>query len=419
MKDNAPEDSVVDRLRHAVEGAVLPKAARGHAAHLIQRLSSPVRLTLLGPPGAGKSELVNMFLGRSLIEAGLKLPTMEVAWGDREEIEVTSMNGAVSTQPGLDLKSAAATRPAFLKVTLPVPILKKLSLLEVVTNGGADELRSAVDWAVRRTDITLWCTQTFDAEERALWSRVPDGLKDHAFLVLSKADVLSAQKALTDRIADLETVVAEEFHSLFAVATLQGIKAQSRPGGLDEAMYHGSGGSALTSEILRHAERGRRADLDSAQLFLARYNVGPVPMVAPPQVKPDTAPEPKPEPAPAPTVAEIALPSAHPPIDPDLFVGATRFLKRRAEALAGKIEDAVEGDTREVLEECSEAVEHLIDMFSNDDSGCPVADEFLDDLNEASEIMVLMQIEPGDGPAADAATLLLQLRREMEMKLAA
>ena len=62
MKDNAPEDSVVDRLRHAVEGAVLPKAARGHAAHLIQRLSSPVRLTLLGPPGAGKSDLVNMFL---------------------------------------------------------------------------------------------------------------------------------------------------------------------------------------------------------------------------------------------------------------------------------------------------------------------------------------------------------------------
>ena len=91
--------------------------------------------------------------------------------GESEEIEITAMSGEVSTRPGLDLKSAVSTRPAFLKVTLPVPILKKLSLLEVVTNGGADELRSAVDWAVRRTDITLWCTQTFDAGERALWSR--------------------------------------------------------------------------------------------------------------------------------------------------------------------------------------------------------------------------------------------------------
>ena len=418
MKDNAPEETVIERLRLAVEGGLLPKAARGHAAHLIQRLSSPVRLTLLGPPGAGKSELVNMFLGRSLIEVGLKLPTMEVAWGESEEIEITAMSGEVSTRPGLDLKSAVSTRPAFLKVTLPVPILKKLSLLEVVTNGGADELRSAVDWAVRRTDITLWCTQTFDAGERALWSRVPDGLKDHAFLVLTKADVLSSQKELTSRIADLETVVAEEFHSLFAVATLQGIKAQSRAGGLDEAMYHGSGGSALTSEILRHAERGRRADLDSAQLFLARYNVDTAKAVVP-QAVVSPAAEPEEQSPPPEQEAEFDLPAAIAPFDPDLFVGAARFLKRRADTLAGKLEGAEEGDTRDILDDCSDAVEHLIDVFSNDDSGCPVADAFLDDLNEASEVMVLMQIEPGDGPAADAATLLLQLRREMEMKLAA
>ena len=418
MKDNAPEETVIERLRLAVEGGLLPKAARGHAAHLIQRLSSPVRLTLLGPPGAGKSELVNMFLGRSLIEVGLKLPTMEVAWGESEEIEITAMSGEVSTRPGLDLKSAVSTRPAFLKVTLPVPILKKLSLLEVVTNGGADELRSAVDWAVRRTDITLWCTQTFDAGERALWSRVPDGLKDHAFLVLTKADVLSSQKELTSRIADLETVVAEEFHSLFAVATLQGIKAQSRAGGLDEAMYHGSGGSALTSEILRHAERGRRADLDSAQLFLARYNVDTAKAVVP-QAVVSPAAEPEEQSPPPEKEAEFDLPAAIAPFDPELFVGAARFLKRRADTLAGKLEGAEEGDTRDILDDCSDAVEHLIDVFSNDDSGCPVADAFLDDLNEASEVMVLMQIEPGDGPAADAATLLLQLRREMEMKLAA
>ena len=44
---------------------------------------------------------------------------------------------------------------------------------------------------------------------------------------------------------------------------------------------------------------------------------------------------------------------------------------------------------------------------------------FIDELAEASDMMVLMQVEEGDGPAADAVTLLLQLRRDMEMQLAA
>jgi len=60
-----------------------------------------------------------------------------------------------------------------------------------------------------------------------------------------------------------------------------------------------------------------------------------------------------------------------------------------------------------------------VDLFCDDDMGCPAAEGFLDELTEASELMVLMQAESGDTPAADAVTLLLQLRREMEMKLAA
>ena len=86
---------------------------------------------------------------------------------------------------------------------------------------------------------------------------------------------------------------------------------------------------------------------------------------------------------------------------------------------AAHIGDADEGDTDAAMEQCLEAVEHLLDLFSNDDSGCDHVDAFLDDLNEALEMMVLMQVEQGDGPAADAVTVLLQLRREIDMKLAA
>ncbi|MXQ09518.1 hypothetical protein GQ651_16855 [Alphaproteobacteria bacterium GH1-50] len=414
MKDAAADDTVLDLLRHAVETDALPKAARGHATHLIQRLSSPVRLTLLGPPGSGKSHLINMFVGRAFLPSDLHLPTLEVTWGETEQIEATLASGEKKTVSGLDFRTVAAMQPAFLRILAPVPILRKVSMLEVVTNGDADEMRSAVDWAVRRTDITLWCSQSFGAGEQTLWSRVPDGLKDHAFLVLTKADILSAKGALSGLIAELETVVSEEFHSLFAVATLQGIKAQSVPGKLDEAMYHGSGGSALTSEILRHAERGRRADLDSAQLFLARY-----------QTRTDGAVTSRMRVEASTQAAEIAggvpSPANSPeaPLNPEVFIGGARFLKRRGDSLAALLDKIEPGDTRAILDQCTEAVEHLIDMFSTDDSACEVADAFIDDLYEASELLVLMQSEGGDGPAADAATLLLQLRREMEMKLAA
>ena len=404
MKDHAPDESIVDALRDALSTEALPRAARGHATHLLNRLSSPVRVTLVGSPGAGKTELVNMFLGKAVVPRGLAMPTTEVVYGEEECLHATDARGRITKIPGLDFMSLSRSKPAFVRMELPLPILKKISLLELVTDGNADELRSAIDWAIRRTDITLWCSQEFGESERALWARVPDGLKDHAFLVLTKADVLSAKNALSDLIASLETVVAEEFHSMFAVATLQAIKSFRPNGTLDEVMYHGSGGSALSSEVLRHAERGRRADIDSAQFFLARYQASGERVISRDIGKPASQ-----------ETGETAerMPA------PKVFTDAVRFLQRRGATLFDAVRTAQPGQTKPVLDQCVDTVEHLIDLFSSDDSGSQMADDFIDDLSEAAEVMVLMQVEKGDAPAADAATLLLQLRREMEMKIAA
>lgn len=424
MKGATPDTSVIDRLRLALSGKKLPNAARDHASHLLKRLSSPVRVTLLGNPGSGKSQLLNMFVGRSILPDGMRLPTLELSWGEVEQIIVTDANGGRSIVPGLDFSAAKGLRPAFMRVEVPVPLLKRIGFLEVVTDGAEAELRSAIDWAVRRTDIALWCTQNFDSTEQSLWSRVPDSLKDHAFLVLTMADKLSAENALSGRIAELETVVAEEFHSLFAVATVQAVRAHRPDGKVDEAAYHASGGGALAAEVSRHAERGRRADIDSAHLFLARYKV--------PEVVPTSA-EPTPEPAPEksrpmtmpPKGVSLAPRQETRPVDIQavenvaLFSDAVAFLKRRGDGLTDTVKSLEPGNTNDLIEHCVEAVEHLVDLFSNDDTGCPVADAFLDELTEASDLMVLMQVETGDAPAADAVTLLLQLRREMEMKMAA
>lgn len=367
-----------------------------------------------------------MFVGRRLLPKDARLPTTELVYGDHERITVTEADGSVVARDGIDLEGVSGREAAFLRIEIPVPILQRISLLEVVTDGTAAELSSAIDWSVRRTDIALWCSQIFDEEEQIVWRRVPDSLKDHAFLVLTKADVLSAEKTLSKRVAALETVVAEEFHSLFAVATLQAIKAHRADGAIDESMYHASGGGALTAEILRHAERGRRADFDGAHMFLARYKIKPVQFAkasATEQAAP-VAPEDQPqrgEPAEDLKAQERVLEVANKerPTNVELFSDAIRFLKRRGDSLSEAAAKMGEGEAKPLVDQCVNAVEYLVDMFSQDDTGCPQADAFIDELAEAADMMVLMQVEEGDAPAADAATLLLQLRRDMEMSLAA
>lgn len=447
MKDNAGDETVIERLEGALDADMLPKAARDYAHHLVRRLSQPVRVSVLGLPGSGKSQLVNMFLGEPVITGGAELPTTEYAWGEKPRMIVTGAEGSAVTVHGADVTALSGQNAAFLRIELPIDILKRINLLEVVTDGTEQELTSGVDWVVRRTDIALWCTQDFGPNEQAIWRRVPDSLKDHAFLVLSKADELSAGKLLRQRVASLETVVAEEFHSLFAVATLQALRAYGN-GSFDEALFHASGGGALTSEVLRHAERGRRADFDSAHMFLARYmaegtarttsrtpsrpisrstarttSVAPVerptshrPKSAAPVAKVRVPAKSASAPRPVSTAAEVHVQAVE---NVALFTDSVRFLRRRADSLTDTAASLGEGNARDLIEHCVSAVEHLVDQFSQDESGCDATDAFIDELAEAQDMMVLMQVEDGDGPAADAVTLLLQLRHDMEMQLAA
>lgn len=460
MKDNAADDTVIDRLLGALDSNALPPAAFDYAKHLLNRLTQPVRISVFGTPKSGKSELINMFVGDRLVPKDAQLPTTEFAWAETEAMMVTSADGETEQFDHIDLDAVSGKNAAFLRVELRAPILKRIRLLEVVTEGSAAELASATDWAVRRTDIALWCTQDFGKTEQSVWSRVPDSLKDHAFLVVTKADVLSAQKALTAKVAALESIVAEEFHSMFAVATLQAIRAHEGVD-VDEAMFRSSGGSALSSEVLQHAERGRRADFDSAHMFLARYQIKDAPAgsmannttppespteivdapiegvsqaqasidakaepeapASPPAAIDQKPPEPQPEPELEKASAKPAasVPASVPVENISLFVDSVHFLKRRGEGLSQTVAGLDAGASNTIVEQCINSVEHLVDTFSQDESGCAAADAFIDDLSEATDMMVLMQAESGDAPAADAVTLLLQLRRDLEMQLAA
>ena len=147
MKDGAADDTVVDRLKGALAGDTMPKAARDYAQHLLSRLSQPVRVSVLGTPRSGKSELVNMFVGRQLIPKEARLPTTEFTCGDSEAMTVTAVDGSIKRFEHIDLEALSGGSAAFLKLELPAEILRRINILE---EGWKDSEGSVMSGSMRR-----------------------------------------------------------------------------------------------------------------------------------------------------------------------------------------------------------------------------------------------------------------------------
>lgn len=416
MRDTA--ESVQPALDRLLEDPGLPARAALAGRQLRERLSSPIRVAILGGKGSGKSQILNLIAGERLLPDGASLPDTEVRFGPERRYLLVDENGEETAVRPADLMRLGQGAAPLLRIEAPLPVLSTLTLIEVAARDTAPEERAAVKWAAARADVVVWCSQTFDQAERWLWSSMPDRLKDHGFLALTKADELIRTGTLVDRIAELADVVAEEFHSLVPVATLQGLAALTRPGGVDHEALGASGAEALIAELLAHVEQGRRADLDAALLFLNRYRAAAVPD-DPPNAPMAGPPAEAPGPTRAADPVGVLLPpepvpqaQAEPdPADPDVLRGAIEILRECGGSLARQMD--ADGQTEAVLEGCAQAAQAVADMLES--GPAPLFDEALD----VSERLVLLGLEGDEGAAADAVTLLLQLRRDLGQAMAA
>jgi hypothetical protein len=444
-------ESIAPRLQALLGTAALPGRAALAGHQLLQRLTSPIRVAILGHPGSGKSQLLNLIAGERLLPAGARLPSVEVRFGPTRRIALVAADDRETAISIGDLARLQPDAAPLLRIEAPLPILSTLTLIEVGAGGTAEEERAAVQWAAARADMVIWCSQAFTPAERWLWSAMPDRLKDHGFLVLTKADELIREGVLAERIAEFEDVVAEEFHSLVPVATLQGLAALFGPNGTDRDALAASGAEALIAGILSHVDQGRRADLDAALLFLSRFGGGsatPVPALvaeAAPEPAPVAAP-PAPIPAPpafvaaplafvvapsapvaappvfvsapptpvaAPPVAAAPLPPSPPlPAQNDSVARALDILRGAAAPLLARMD--AEGHVEDILEGCAQAAQAVADTL--DPLTVP---DLLDEAMEVAEMLVLLGLERSETAAADGVTLLLQLRRDLSFAEAA
>ncbi|MEP3846690.1 MAG: hypothetical protein ABJM43_15250 [Paracoccaceae bacterium] len=257
-------------LVDAIEGQKLPKDALKQANSLRERLESVTRVTLLGNPSSGKSAILNILAGSAILPVGLSIGTVQLVHGKQESATVTLRDGSnVTVDAPLDMSQIAAMNPAFVKVESPIAALTKISLLEIVTTSERVEQIRAIKWATKQTDIAIWCTQEFDTGEQALWSNVPDSVKDHAILAMSKADRLGKHRA--GKLKELAHSVGSDFAHVIAISAEEAQTARADADNVDKKMLKASGATSLISTILRQIENGRQFAADQAEILLHQY----------------------------------------------------------------------------------------------------------------------------------------------------
>lgn len=425
MTDPATSENVIDRLRLVQSQNRLSGAAQKTAEQLIGRLSSPVRVTVLGPRGAGKSTVRNLLAGGAVVPADNGLPTTELRFGETDRITATLGDRSVQDIAGLDFQALRALKPVFAEITSSLPRLKRISLLELVTDDAPQDTMAAIRWASKRTDIAIWVTVGFLPQEQALWAGVPDEIKDHGFLVLNQIDTLSDpdRDTLTARI---KSQIAGDFHSFYPTVAVDGVAALVGKGAVPSTALGTSGCDALLNAVMHHVDLGTQADIDGALMFLKRFDPAgtknSVPVAPPsgdaritgPEVSRATDPRPGAEELQTLQVESIFPVSGS--SDRSTFRAAQeRALEQIRSDATTMIQDIAGSDpggAEAVLGRCSGTIEQLATTLAEDD---PLAETVM----QASDVIILLQLEKTESAAEDAIVAMLQLKREIEVAIAA
>ena len=257
-------------LTEAVNSGLLPSAVQEKAEKLLERLRQPVRLAIMGPSQVGKSTLLNLLVGHEVVPEGLDMPTLQLEHGGAEAAICTLPDGTRKTLDRADPYEIAGLHPVFVEMRMPLPALAKISVLEVVTPNDPTALHKASHWAAKRCDIALWCTHSFGTNEQATWSAMPDLIKDHGFLMLTRADEQLRNGTLDAALQHLRSIAADDFNQVLPIATKDAIAARHDDGSVDRDKFRNSGGQALITSVLKLVELGRQSTVDLADVLLAQ-----------------------------------------------------------------------------------------------------------------------------------------------------
>ena len=413
MTQAAPPRDGVSDLRRAIAQAGLSAPLKARAQAILDQIERPVRLAIFGLPGSGKSQILNFLAGADVLPGKTKLPTLQLSYGDAAVANCTLPDGTLEALPMDDMQAITALKPAFVDATMPLPALKKISILEVSAGASLREQQRAMSWASKRSDVALWCSKgAFGRDEQALWAQMPAALQDHAFLLMTHADNPAVEEAYPGRVDRAVYAMQDQFRQVLPIGTTSAIAARNSDGTVDKDMLRSSGGMAVISAILRMVETGHQGARDQADIFLRQIAFDP------------EAHAPAPVEAPVPTetpieaVVEAPVSRSLGPVSREACEQAVAQLTAEGTMMGQALSDVGLNDA-EIVDICVDTVVWLSDYLA--ESGEPddlAMAQLRETAMDAADLVQLIQLETSETVASDSVSVMVQVKQEMQQMLA-
>ncbi|WP_106746248.1 hypothetical protein [Yoonia maritima] len=437
---------VHEELKQAVASSLLPTAAHRRAMQLLGRIEQPVRVGLVGMPGSGKSKILNLLVGADVIPDGVSLPTIQLTYGDTNQAICTLEDEDKQTFDTIDMQEIAELRPIFIELRMPLPALKKISVIEVNSPAETEALHSASQWAAKRCDVAMWCTRGYLPAEQNIWAQMPDMIKDHGFLMLTHADQIAAAGKLDIAMTAVRKAAGDEFNHVLPIATLDALSARKSDGTVNKDQMRSSGGTALIAAVLKQVDQGKQSAVDMGDILLHQnadalagngipdedqlVNTDSLGATAlnpstPLSVLENTIV------SPAETQSNVsqtsqsksATKNAVVTLRPDTretYETALSYIAEQSRDLAEVIAKSGDDAPGKIISATLEQVQWVCDYLNENGD---VSDQSLqrarDTAFDAADLAQLMQMEKNDNGAIEALSLLLQIKHELQADLAA
>ncbi|WP_294227722.1 hypothetical protein [uncultured Shimia sp.] len=391
-------DQIVGQLHSVLNSGQVPRRQRDLGAEILSHLSQAVRVVVLGRPGSGKTSLINMMLGQEVLHAHGAVDVVEVAHGAVAQVTALWPDGTSQTFAGHGLDGQDCGGAQRLTYEAPIDSLKTLSFCEVSQPSDRTRQQALLEIALQQGQVFVWCSEAFDQAEQAIWQSVPDAIKDHSFLALTKVDRQIMKGDLGAQMATLEDTASEEFLGLHPVATLHALKARAG-GDAQEALWLASGGQELVAAVEAQVRKGRAADLDQARVLLAQ--LGEVVGASTPASEQ------------TPTNQSSLSSTSTADTQAALLDQLQTHLQSAAQEMLSDLDDGKIPNSEGLLTRCASTVRQLTSLLTADDGQEPDAAGLLEDAQDGEETLMLLQVEQSPSAAEDAVILLLQLRKEI------
>lgn len=376
------------------ELSALQDEARQH----IGRLSTAIGIAFAGEFSAGKSSLANMLAGADILPTGirhLQLPLVILNYSDKPRTVAGWWGQEHKTFPGIALTDAAEINPDFISIGLDTPALQQVSLFDLPGTGAsgiAHDDTNTLD-LLKFVDCAIWCTNgtsPWRESERQIWQQVPDNLKKSSLLAVTHTDLPAVKDELPEILKRLEAEKGNLFQEVIPIATPDAVSALADGAEPDFDRWNESGGQLLAEQILTVASRRREIDLENARRDLKEKFLPLLPGAA----------------------DDVVVEGAEEEVNTPAFTPENEMLATWKERLSDVLQQSEAGeisDSTELLQSCQEIVEEFAERLIDTPLPATGAEWVPEEFERATDLLLLLQFETGDGPVNDALNVMHQL----------